>query len=75
METKTSQFQQTPTQSEILDVKGAARLLSVTEKTIYRRVQAGLMPYRRFGPRLIRFTKEDILGSMTRRATRAEILA
>jgi len=75
MEANTSPAQLTPTESEILDVKEAARLLRVTEKTIYRRVEGGLMPYRRFGPRLIRFTREDILGSMTRTATRAEILS
>jgi excisionase family DNA binding protein len=74
MEENTTPVQTNPTYYEILDVRGAAKLLKVTEKTIYRRVQAGLMPYRRFGPRLIRFTREDLLGSMTRRATRAEIL-
>ena len=62
------------TDLQIYTVKQAAKLLKVSEKTIYRRVEAGLMPHRRFGTRLIRFTREDILGSMQRRASRAEIL-
>ena len=74
MEKPTSTYQKKPSHHELLDVKEAAQLLRVTEKTIYRRVQAGLMPHRRFGPRLIRFTRKDILGAMTRRASLAEIL-
>lgn len=59
---------------DLIDVKEAARLLKVTEKTIYRRIENGQMPHRRFGPRLIRFTRDDILGSLARRASRSEIL-
>jgi excisionase family DNA binding protein len=75
METTPTQYPQNQNESEILDVKGVAHLLRVTEKTVYRRVKAGLMPHRKFGPRLIRFTREDVLGSMVRRSSRAEILA
>ena len=56
----------------LIDVKEAARLLKVTAKTIYRRVEQGQMPHRRFGPRRIRFTKDDILGSLARRVSREE---
>ena len=78
VQTKSTQEQESPSQPDpvrLFDVNAAARMLGVTPKTVYRRVEAGLMPHRRlFGDRSIRFTLEDIMGSLTRRASRAEIL-
>lgn len=78
VQTKSTQQQESPSHPDpfrLFDVNAAARMLGVTPKTVYRRVEAGLMPHRRlFGHRSIRFTSEDIMGSLTRRASRAEIL-
>jgi hypothetical protein len=38
---------------QILDVAGAAQLLGVSEKAIRARVARGLLPYRRWGGRVV----------------------
>ena len=78
VQTQSTQQKESPSQPDpvrLFDVNAAARMLGVTPKTVYRRVESGLMPHRRlFGHRSIRFTSEDIMGSLTRHASRAEIL-
>lgn len=53
----------------------AAKILRVSVRTLYRHVEEGRMPHRRFGTRSIRFTMDDIMGSCKRKASIAEILA
>lgn len=55
---------------KLLDVKAAATLLGVTEKTIRARVRRQMIPFRRFGGRIVFLADEldrflDVLPGVT----------
>jgi len=53
-------------QGELLDVKAVAALLGASEKCVRARVARRLLPYRRFGSRIvfIRNEMEDFINSL-----------
>ena len=50
-------------QIEVLDVKGAAGLLKVSEKTIYKLVTTGELPSKKIG-KGIRFLKSQLIAHL-----------
>lgn len=44
---------------ELYTVQEVAKLLKVTERTVYSKAKSGELPYRKIG-RVLRFTREDI---------------
>lgn len=47
------------TEPKIYTVQDVAKLLQVTERTIYSKIKSGELPYRKIG-RVFRFTQEDV---------------
>lgn len=46
--------------SKLWDVDAVAEFLGVSKAWVYRQVQAGKIPYRRIGQRVVRFVPEEI---------------
>ncbi len=55
---------------DMLSAREAAALLGVARATVLRWARAGLLPATRVGPKLIRFSRADVLAAV--RAVRRE---
>ena len=51
-----------------LTAKHLAEMFEVSIRTVYSYVDQGLLPYTRVGPRLLRFSEDDIREFVRRRA-------
>jgi excisionase family DNA binding protein len=56
---------------ELLSVHDAARILKLSESTVYRNVELGLFPHLRVGPN-IRFSEAHIAAFLSRKTRDAE---
>jgi excisionase family DNA binding protein len=54
-------------ETQILDIQGVMEITGLARQTIYAEIYKKTIPYAKFGPRLLRFKRDEILYWMEHR--------